>query len=178
MALNASIYKVSAQLSNLNTHYYDEFQLTLARHPSENETRMMSRLVGFLFCAHQKLEFTKGISTSEEPDIWQKDYSGDILQWIELGQPDLKRIRQAAGKARAVKIFTYNPNTANEWFQKIKESVDSLKHVEVYHLKVMSDDSLENLAAKKMDLACLIEEQSLYLSDESRRIQVDVIKAT
>lgn len=177
MALGAAIYKANINLSNLNTHYYDDFSLTLARHPSENESRLMFRLAVFLFCAHEKLEFTKGISTTEEPDIWQKDYSGDIIQWIELGQPDLKRLKQSCGKAKSVKVFTYNPNTASEWFQKIKDSISSLDHLEIYHLSMPDKDSLEELISKTMNLSCLIEEQSLYLSNDQKRIQLSVVKA-
>lgn len=95
MALSATIYKATIELSDLNRHFYHQFQLTLAKHPSENDSRFMFRLVAFLFSAHEDLKFTKGLSTTEEPEIWQHGPSGEIIQWIEMGLPEPKRLKQA-----------------------------------------------------------------------------------
>lgn len=181
MAQGSEIYKAQVNLSNLNIHYYDDFAFTIARHPSENESRLMFRLVALLHSSteseFEKLQFTKGISTQDEPDIWQKDYSGDIIQWIELGQPDLKRLRQAMGKSKNVRVYTYNPNTSDEWFQKISRDIADYKKLEIFHLKVAKGQSLKNLVSKTMNLSCLIEEQTLYLSNDEERVEVEVAKA-
>ncbi|MFT5518866.1 MAG: hypothetical protein ACI9RI_001135, partial [Oceanospirillaceae bacterium] len=100
MAIGATIYKANLNLSNLNSHHYADYSLTIAKHPSENEYRLMCRLIAFLHAAHEDLELTKGISSAEEPDLWQRDLTGNIVHWIELGMPDEKRIRQASGKAQ------------------------------------------------------------------------------
>lgn len=181
MAQGSEIYKVQVSLSNLNSHYYDDFALTLARHPSESEARLMFRLTALLHSSaeseFERLQFTKGISTQEEPDIWQKNYSGDILQWIELGQPDLKRLRQAMGKSQIVRVYTYNPNTSGEWYQKISRDILNYKKLEIFHLEVTKGQSLENLISRTMDLSCLIEEQVLYLSNDSDRVEIEVIRS-
>src|SRR5690606_23301875 len=150
-------------LSDLDRNYYDDFNLTLAKHPSEHESRMMFRLVTFLCCADQKLEFSKGISTTEEPELWQKNYSGEVLQWIELGLPELKRIKQACGKSQSVKIFTYQFERATQWFEKIKNDIESIEKLEIYHLKVDDGNSLDELVKKSMTLSCLIRDSHLYL---------------
>jgi len=174
MAIGASIYKVNLNLSNFNTHYYHDFNLTMAKHPSENEARMMFRLAAFCYCAHEDLEFTKGLSTQDEPELWQKDLTGDILHWIELGQPDEKRIKQAAGKSRKVSIFTTNPNSALEWESKIKKKVSSDK-VNIYHLDVTDNGPIDRFVEKSMILSCTLEDNLMHLSNDRERIGIQVI---
>ncbi len=177
MALGAAIYKVNLNLSNLNTHYYKDFNLTLAKHPSENESRLMFRLLAFLYCYHEDLQFSKGLSSTDEPELWQRDHSGDIIQWIELGLPDLKRIRQASGKSQSVKVFTYHQNKADEWYEKIKSNLAQNNKVKVYHFNNIENGPLEKIVTKNMKLSCMIEEYQMHLSDDEQRITVDVNEA-
>lgn len=176
MAIGASIFKAEVNISNLNTHYYEDHSLTIAKHPSESESRLMIRLVSFLLNASSRLEFTKGISTSEEPDIWERDYAGDILQWIELGQTEPRRIRQSCGKSQKVKVYTYHENKSNEWFSKNEKVFGDLAKLEIYHLKVISTESLEDLISRNMKLSCFVEEDMMYLSDDNKRVEIKVVK--
>lgn len=176
MALSSTIYKVDVDLSNFNTQYYENFNLTMAKHPSEHEARMMYRLVAFLYCAHPDLKFTKGLSTTEEPELWQKNYSGEILQWIELGLPDNKRIRQACGKSDLVKVFTYQENQAEAWYQSNKSDFEKNKKLEVYNLSVVENGPIDSIVTKSMKLGCIIEDQHMYLSDDGQRIGIAIQK--
>jgi uncharacterized protein YaeQ len=176
MALGSTIYKIDINLSNFNTHYYEDFNLTLAKHPSENESRMMYRLLAFLYCAHTDLKFTKGLSGIEEAELWQKNYTGEIIQWIDLGLPDMKRIRQACGKSQSVKVFTYHQNKALEWYQKNKSDFDRNKKLDVYHFNVSENGPIDKFVTKSMRLSCIIEEQQMYLSDDNERIGIKVEK--
>ena len=181
MAIGATIYKIQVNLSNFNTHYYQDLNLTMAKHPSENEARMMFRLLTYLYNAHEDLEFSKGLSTTEEPELWQKNYTGEIVQWIELGLPDGKRIRQACGKSKLVKIFTYHPNKAAEWFEKIKKEIVENKKLKIFHFQVFSDGPeggpIDKFVTKNMKLSCIIEDQLMYLGNDEQRIGVKVIAA-
>jgi len=176
MALTASIYKALINLSNLDTHQYEDFNLTLAKHPSENEDRMMFRVLAFLYCAHEKLEFTKGLSNVDEPELWQKDYSGEIVHWIELGLPDEKRIRQSCAKSKKVTIFTYHPRKSHEWFEKIKGKFASNDKLHIYNLEVVENGPLDQIVNKSMNLSCMIEEDLMHLSDDQHRIGIKVTK--
>lgn len=177
MALSASIFKVKLNLSNLNTNQYEDYNLTMAKHPSEHESRMMFRLLAFAYCAHEKLEFTKGLSTNEEPELWQKSYSGEIIQWIELGLPDAKRIKQACGKSQKVKVFTYHQDRAVEWYKKIKDQFQNNQKLEVYHLNVVENGPIDSFVTKSMDLNCLIQDGFIYLSNDERRVGVSIVQA-
>lgn len=177
MALSSSIYRADIDLSNLNTHQYENYNLTMAKHPSESESRMMFRLLAYLYCAHEDLAFTKGLSAQDEPEIWQKDFAGDIVQWIELGLPDLKRIRQASGKSKSVKIFTHHQSKSEDWWSKIKGSLIRNDKVEVYHLNLVEEFDLEDLVSKSMKLSCVIEDGVMHLSNDDLRIGIEVSKA-
>jgi uncharacterized protein YaeQ len=110
MALNSTIYKVELQISDMDRHYYATHALTLARHPSETEERLMVRLLAFALYADDRLEFGKGISDEDEPALWRKAYTDEIELWIELGQPDEARIRKACGRSRQVVVINYGGN--------------------------------------------------------------------
>ena len=178
MALGSTIFKVDINLSNLNTHYYDDFNLTIAKHPSEPESRMMFRLLAFLYCAHKNLEFTRGLNSSEQPELWQKDSTGEIIQWIDLGLPENKRIRQACGKSHSVKIFTYHQNKAHEWYKKNRSDFQANEKLEIYHFNVSENGPIDKFVKKSMKLSCIIEEELMYLSDDHQRIGIEIKKAS
>ena len=112
MAIKSTIYKINLNIANMDTHYYNEHPLTLAKHPSENDLRLMIRVTAFILNANEELIFCKGIAEDDEPDLWQKSFDGDIELWIDLGQPDEKRIKKACGRSEQVIIYTYQEGTA------------------------------------------------------------------
>ena len=99
MALKATIYKADLQIADMDRNFYETQNLTIARHPSETDERMMVRVLAFARHAHEALSFTKGLFDTDEPDLWQKDLTGAIELWIEVGQPDDKRLLKACGRA-------------------------------------------------------------------------------
>ncbi len=176
MALSATIYKLNIFISNLETHFYQEFDLTLAQHPSESESRMMFRLLAFIHSAHEDLKFTQGLSNVDEPELWQQSLTGDILHWIELGLPDEKRIKQAAGKSKKVSIYTYHKNKTQEWLTKIKDKFIDNEKINIYHFELLEDGNLEDLVEKSMRLTCTIEDGIMNLASDERAVPVSVIK--
>jgi uncharacterized protein YaeQ len=175
MAIGAAIYKVDLNYSDFNNNSYLDFNLTMAKHPSENEERMMNRLLAFCYFAGDELMFTKGLSTTEEPELWQKDLSGEILHWIELGQPDEKRLRQAAGKSRKVSVFTTNANTRDAYYQKIKKKIPQDK-VDIYSLDLVENGPLTKIVERTMKLSCTIEDDLMYLGNDTERIAIKCSK--
>ena len=94
MSLRPTICKASLDISDLDRQYYANHALTIARHPSETDERMMVRLLAFALFADEALAFGAGLSDSDEPDLWAKDLTGDIDCWIEIGQPDPRIVRK------------------------------------------------------------------------------------
>ena len=170
MAANATIYKVNLNIANMDTHYYSENSLTLAKHPSENDLRLMVRLLAFVFNANEDLVFCKGISQDDEPDLWQKNLSGDILLWIDLGQPDEKRIKKACGRSEKVIIYTYQEGMATSWFTQNKKLLNRFKNLSIIYLNI--DGDIEELCDRSMTLQANISDGELNLIDDENTIVI------
>jgi len=174
MAIKSTVFKLNLTISDMNRGYYAEHVLTLARHPSETDVRMMLRIAAFALNAHERLVFTKGLSDVDEPDIWQKSLSGDIEEWIELGQPIDKRIRQACGKSQHVSIYSYQRGSINIWYEGIKASLERFKHLRVFQFVLADESQVERLMDRSMTLNCLIEDQYLMFSNDTESLSIEV----
>lgn len=172
MALKATIFKAELQIADMDRHYYNSHTLTIAQHPSETDERMMVRLLAFALYADERLAFTKGISTDDEPDIWLKSLSDEIELWIELGQPDEKRLRKAAGRAKQVVIITYNSRSAAVWRGQMASALAKLDNVTVRALSNETVEALATLAQRSMNLQCTIQDGEIGLSDDRQHISV------
>jgi uncharacterized protein YaeQ len=161
MATKSTIHKAFLNIANMDTNYYNEHNLTLALHPSETELRLMARIVAFILNANEELTFCKGIAEDDEPDLWEKDFGGDIKLWIELGQPDEKRIKKACGKSEKVIIYTYQENMALPWFKKIENNLSRFKNLSIINLNM--DEDIEELMQRSMNLQCNISDSELSL---------------
>ena len=139
MALKSVIYKAQLQVADMDRHYYADHALNIACHPSETLQRMMARILVFALHAHESLELAKGISDVDEPDLWQKDLTGAIQLWIELGQPEERRILKACGRAEQVIIYAYG-NNAQIWWKQIANKLARAKNLTVLQLGVVLEE--------------------------------------
>ena len=171
MALNATIFKADLQISDMDRHYYQSHGLTIARHPSETDERMMVRLLAFARHAHEALAFAKGLSDTDEPDLWQKDLTGAIELWIEVGQPDEKRILKACGRATQVVLYTYG-HAAEIWWKQIASRLTRLRNLTVINLESAATQSLAALAQRGMQLQCTVQDGELWLSGAQDSVQI------
>ncbi|MCK5360485.1 MAG: YaeQ family protein [Gammaproteobacteria bacterium] len=165
MALKATIFKADIQIADMDRNHFQNYALTLACHPSETETRMMARLLAFALNAHDDLVFSKGISTDDEPDVWQKNLVNDILLWIDLGQPDEKRLRKACGRAKNVIVYTYQNRSAEVWWKQIEDKVQRFDNLSVYSFNEDSIVALDQLVNRNMKLQCTIQDSECWLTD-------------
>ncbi|APO86620.1 YaeQ family protein [Marivivens sp. JLT3646] len=164
MAQKATIYKVELSVSDMDRHYYETHKLTIAKHPSETDERMMVRLLAFALNAHEQLEMTKGISTDDEPDIWQKSLSDELELWIALGLPSDKVVRQSCAKAQKVVIYTYGGRTADVWWDKIQNSTSRFDNLQVMSLSEQETSELAGLADRSMKLQVNIQDGDVMVS--------------
>lgn len=153
MAIGATVCKVTLNIVDMDRHYYAEHELTLAQHPSETDRRMMIRLVAFAFHTDERLGFTKGLCAEDEPELWRRNYSDAIELWIELGQPDEKRIRKACGRSESVIVYAYHDKSAREWWRQYESKLKRFKNLRVMFLNV---DGIDAMAARSMALQCHI----------------------
>lgn len=165
MAISATINKVSLNIANMDRHYYQSHELTVAQHPSETDFRFMVRLIAFVMNASDRLSFTKGLSTDDEPELWQKSLSDDIDLWIDLGQPDEKRIRKACGRSKRVIIYTYHERKAKAWWEQQKGRLKRFTNLEVWHITAAGVDAM---VKRSMHLQCNIQDGEIYLRDDDQ----------
>ncbi len=172
MALKATIYKADLQIADMDRNYYQEHVLTLARHPSETDERMMVRLLAYAIHADEALSFTKGLFDTDEPDLWQKDLTGAIELWIEVGQPDEKRLLKACGRSERVIVYSYS-TTSHIWWKQIANKLERAKNLEVINIVAPGSAELEKLAQRSMQLQCTIQDGQIWLTDGADTVQVE-----
>ena len=175
MALKATIFKVDLSLADMDRNHFENYSLTLARHPSENDLRMMVRLLAFMRYADEALVFGKGLSSDEEPDLWRKDLTGVIDLWIVVGQPDERWLRKASGRAGKVVVFCYGDRVVDVWWEQNRATLEKLSNLTI--LRVSSDDAqaLAALANRAMSLQCMIQDGEMLITGEGNAVRVEPV---
>ena len=172
MALSSTIYKVDLSVADMDRNYYEQFQLTLACHPSETIERMMLRLVVFARHASQRLKFTRGISSDNEPDLWEHHDHGAINLWIELGLPEERRIRQACGRSDAVAVYVYGDRAWPVWWRLQEPALCKLDKLKVWMVTEVTLALLADRVRRTMQLSCSIQDGLLWLADDHASVEV------
>ena len=172
MAIKATIFKVELNIADMDRGYYGDHVLTIARHPSETDSRMMARVLAFAIHASDSLTFGKGMSSDDEPDLWRKDLTGAIELWIDLGQPDERRIRRACGRSQQVYVYTYSGRAADVWWGQVQSSLSQLENLSVVKLTPTVVDQLATLVTRSMRLQCTIQDGQAWFSDGQQSVEV------
>lgn len=175
MAQKSTIYKVELSVSDMDRHYYETHKLTVAKHPSETDERLMVRLLAFALNAHEHLEMTKGISTDDEPDIWQKSLGGELELWVALGLPSEKIVRQSCAKSQKVIIYAYGGRTAELWWDKIKNNTTRFNGLQVVNLGQEDTSTLADMASRAMKLQVNIQDGEVMVSVDDHIVYVTPI---
>ena len=172
MALKATIFKVELAVADLDRNVYENFSLTLAQHPSENDARMMVRLLAFMLFADERLEFGRGISSDDEPDLWLKDLTGAIDLWISVGQLDERWLRKAAGRARRVVVLSYGDRAVDAWWEQNRSTLEKLSNLTVLRISADELQALAGLAERSMNLQCTIQDGEAMISGSGDAVNV------
>ena len=177
MALKATINKATIHLSDMDRHYYDTLQLTVAQHPSETDRRMMLRLIAFVLNANEHLQFGKGVSDEDEAAIWQINYSEVIELWIELGQLDEKRLKKACNRAQQVKLYCYG-SSVDTWWQQSKSKLNQYKKLSIASFSEETVQALAQLAERSMEFQVSIQDGQCWLTcgEQTLLIELDTLK--
>jgi len=174
MAVKATIFKSDLNIADIDRHYYADHALTIAQHPSETDERMMLRVLAFALHAREDLQFGRGLSTEDEPDLWQKDLTGTIELWIDLGLPDERRLRKASGRARQVVVYSYGGRGVRVWWEQNRDKLARVENLQVFNVAPESSQALAGLARRTMQLQCTIQDGQIWLADETSRIEVQI----
>lgn len=171
MALKATIYKAELSIADMDRNYYATHALTLAKHPSETDERVMVRLLAFAIHADEALTFTKGLFDVDEPDLWQKDLTGAIELWINVGQPDEKIMLKASGRSERVVVYSYAA-TSHIWWKGVANKVERCKNLTVIDLPADATEQLGKMAQRTMQLQCTIQDGQIWLTDGTTTVEI------
>ena len=172
MALKATIYKAMVNVADLDRNQFLDATLTLARHPSETQERLMLRLLAWIKHAHERLQFTRGLSAEEEPDAWLRNDHLGIDLWIEMGLPDERRIKKACTQAAEVALFAYNSRAAEIWWQQNKSKCAQYSNLSVWYLDDEQLAQLSAFAERTMNLQSTIQDGAIWLSDNQNNLEI------
>ena len=170
MAPNATVLKAELQVSDMDRHAYGTHLLTVAQHPSETNQRVMVRIIAFVLHADERLEFGRGLSSEDEPDLWRRDYTGDIDQWIDLGQPDPSRVKKACGRAREVVIVSYGGRAADLWWERVAPVLGRLDNLSVIDIPADAVEQLAGLHQRAMRLNCMLQDGELHVMADTGEV--------
>jgi uncharacterized protein YaeQ len=174
MALKSTIFKAELQIADTERGYYHDHGLTIARHPSENDERMMVRLLSFALHADEALVFGDSMGSEDEPSLWQKDLTGAIKVWIDVGRPDEKRIRRACGRAGRVFIYTYGGHDIDVWWSQVRQNLERFGNLTVTALPANALSTLANMAKRTMKLQFTIQGRQIWVTDDVATVHLDL----
>jgi len=176
LALKSTIYKAQLQIADMDRGVYAEHSLTLALHPSETEERLLIRLLAFALHVPQDdhrgmLEPARGLADADQPDLWQHDLSGQLVQWIELGQPDERRLAKACGRAEQVVVYSYSAATPI-WWAAIANKVTRLTNLSVWQIPADEAKALAALAKRGMQWQITVQDGTVWVNDGGESLEI------
>jgi uncharacterized protein YaeQ len=176
MALKATIFKASLQIADMDRSVYADHSVTIARHPSETDERMMIRLLALALhvpadTTQGTLEFGKGLWDPDEPELWHKDLTGQIKHWVEIGQPDDKRLMKACGRADRVTVIGYSASTPI-WWSGIKGKLTRARNLQAWSVEPAASQALAALAQRTMQLQVTVQDGSVWVGDGSQTVEL------
>lgn len=180
MAIKATIYKAQLQLADMDRSIYGDHSVTIARHPSEADERMMIRLLAFALNApaddhNGALEFAKDLWDADEPSLWQKDLTGQIMQWIDIGQPDDKRLMKASPRTEALSVYSFSHSTPI-WWAGIATKITRARNIAVWQVPADQSQALAALAQRTMQLQVTVQDGAVWVGDGERSIEITPLR--
>jgi len=176
MALKATIFKANLQIADMDRSVYADHGVTIARHPSETDERMMMRLLALALHVpadthHGMLEFAKGLWDPDEPDLWHKDLTGQLIHWIEVGQPDDKRLMKACGRAERVTMIAFS-QSAPIWWAGIRNKLTRARNLQAWQVDAAQSQALAALAQRTMQLQVTVQDGAVWVGDGTNTVEI------
>ena len=174
MALKATIFKAELSIADIDRGYYADHSLTIARHPSETDERMMVRLLAFALHAAERLEFGRGLSSEDEPDLCERDLTGAIERWIDVGLPNERDVRKACGRAREVEVLAYGGPAVDLWWQDARQTLERQERLAVSEIPSEASQALAQMAARSMRLQVTLQDGHISITDHKSSIGTEL----
>lgn len=163
MALTSTIYTFDIQLSDMDRGVYETLDVRAAMHPSESAEFFVTRLLAYCAEYAEGIEFSKGISTPDEPTVAVRDLTGRIRTWIDIGAPDAARLHRASKAADRVAVYSHRDMTQllAQW---AGERIHKADAIEVYAVDRVLVDGLAGRLERRMSFAVTITDRHVYVA--------------
>lgn len=176
MALKSTVYKAALQIADMDRALYADHQLTIALHPSETEERMMVRLLAFALQvpaddARGTLQFARGLSDTDEPDLWQHDLTGQLVHWIDVGQVDDRRLVKASGRAARVTLYAFAASVP-VWWAGLENKLARLRQLQVWQIPAAQSQALAALAKRSMQLQVTVQDGQIWIGNGEHSVEI------
>ena len=178
MAIKATIHKANLQIADMDRNVYVDHAVTIARHPSETDERMMVRMLAFALHADDALAFGRGLASEDEADLTQRDLTGAIQLWIDVGLPDEKSLRKASGRAERVVVYAYGGRAVDLWWTKNRDTLERLSNFAGWQVPPEASQALARMAQRTMQLQCTVQDGHLWFSDAQQTVAITLVPLT
>src|SRR5678815_129529 len=163
MALTATIYNFEIELADSDRGVYESLALRVARHPSESEEYLVTRLVAYLLEYAEGIDFSRGVSEPDEPAVFVRDLTGAITTWIDIGTPDAARLHKASKAAGRVAVYTHK-EPAQFLKQLAGERIHRAEALELYAIDRALVSALVERLERRVAFSLSVTDRELYLS--------------
>jgi len=162
MAIGSTIHTFDVQLADMDRGVYDDFSLRVARHPSETDAYMLTRILALGLEYTEGIVFGDGISSTEDPAVLVRDLTGKITAWIEVGAPDAERLHYGSRLAERTVVYTHRDpaKVMAPWAGKKIHRSDAIR---VYSFDPGFIDAAVPLIARRNTITLTVTEQVLFL---------------
>jgi uncharacterized protein YaeQ len=170
MESTARVCKARLSIANIDRHYYQSHQLTLAQQSTDTIRKTMTRLVAYIYDANDSLNLSQQQCRGDQPELWEQSLDNDINLWIDLGQPELKRVKKACNLSKKVIIYSYNQAHTGAWWVKNRDKLSRYKNLEVF---AIDGDALEMMNNRRMHLNCTLQDGELLINDGENNVTIE-----
>lgn len=173
MALKSTVFKFQLQIADLDRHYYADHVLTLARHPSETDIRLVTRVLAFARVADEGFDMSSALCEPDEPDLCQRTLDGRIAHWIDVGQPDARRVLKAAGRADRVTLHPYGGSTSTIWWEGVRKELLRVRKLAVIAFPEAALKALAAHVARTSQWQITIQDGAMMVSTGTDCVNVE-----
>jgi len=177
MALTATIYNFDVELADSDRHVYETIALRVARHPSESQEYLVTRLLAYLAEFTDGIEFSRGVSEPDEPAIVVRDLTGRIATWIDVGTPDAARLHKASKAAGRVVVYTHK-DTGQFLKQLAGERIHRAEALELYAVDRELVAALASRLDRRLAMSVSIAGREFYVAIGTETLSGPIVRLT
>ncbi len=164
MALTATVHVLDLTISDLDRGTYESLELRVARHPSESERYLFTRILAYALEYADGIAFSKGgLSSDDEPTLSVRDATGLLRTWIEIGTPSAERLHKASKAAERVALYTHHELTSLRREARSR-TIHRLEHIEVWRFAPSFLDQLAQHLERRSALEVVRNEERIYVT--------------